>query len=79
MNGTEALTVFLPVNEAWDALDHWERIYLESDHATDDLIKILNMHAVIHKEDKVTWSEEFDPGVNRKYRFYEYISSADVV
>lgn len=71
--------MFLPVNEAWDSLDYWERLYLESDHSTDDLIKILSMHAVIHEEDKVTWSEEFDPGVNRKYRVSGRTSPVDVV
>lgn len=61
---TSELTLFLPVDSAWDALDPIERLYLESEFSTDDLTRILNMHAVVQKG--VTWSESFDPGVNRK-------------
>ncbi|THV05993.1 hypothetical protein K435DRAFT_826091 [Dendrothele bispora CBS 962.96] len=64
LNSTEALTVFLPVNEAWEALDKYERIYLESPYATDDLNRILNMHAVV--EGGVKWSDSFDPAINCK-------------
>ncbi len=62
LNSTEALTLFLPVNGAWDALHPLERLYLESEYATDDLNRILNMHAVA--EEEVKWSELFDPAVN---------------
>ncbi|KAK0198270.1 hypothetical protein F5146DRAFT_1100027 [Armillaria mellea] len=62
LNSTEALTLFLPVNDAWDALHPLERLYLESEYATDDLNRILNMHAVA--EEEVKWSEHFDPAVN---------------
>ncbi|KAK0456643.1 hypothetical protein EV421DRAFT_1886917 [Armillaria borealis] len=62
LNSTEALTLFLPVNGAWDALHPLERLYLESEYATDDLNRILNMHAVA--EEEVKWSEHFDPAVN---------------
>jgi len=62
LNTTTELTIFLPVDGAWDALDPLERLYLESDFATDDLNRILNMHAVVDKG--VTWSESFDPAIN---------------
>ena len=61
------LTVFLPENSAWDSLHPIERLYLESNFSTDDLLKILRGHAVAEKE--VIWSESFDPGVNRRF-FY---------
>ena len=64
LNTTTELTIFLPVNSAWDALDPLERLYLESEFATDDLDRILNMHAVVDKG--VTWSESFDPAINRE-------------
>ncbi|EIN14096.1 FAS1 domain-containing protein [Punctularia strigosozonata HHB-11173 SS5] len=61
LNNTQEMTLFLPVDAAWNALDPIERLYLESDYATDDLYRILHMHAV-HKG--VVWSESFNPGVN---------------
>lgn len=64
LNSTTALTVFLPVDSAWDALDSLERLYLESEFATDDLNRILNMHAVV--DERVTWSDSFEPAVNRR-------------
>ena len=65
LNSTSGLTLFLPFDEAWNALDPLERLYLESEFATDDLNRILDMHAVI--EDRVTWSESFNnPDLNRK-------------
>ncbi len=63
LSATPSLTLFLPVNDAWMALDPLERTYLESDFAADDLGRILNMHAVVQKG--VMWSESFDPAVNR--------------
>ncbi|KAF9270045.1 hypothetical protein L218DRAFT_849619 [Marasmius fiardii PR-910] len=62
LNSTTALTVFLPVNKAWESLDEYERLYLESRYATDDLNMILDMHAVV--DEHVVWSEAFDPSVN---------------
>jgi solute carrier family 25 carnitine/acylcarnitine transporter 20/29 len=61
-NSTAELTIFLPVDSAWDELESLERLYLESEFATDDLHRILNMHAVVDKT--VTWSDSFDPAVN---------------
>jgi solute carrier family 25 carnitine/acylcarnitine transporter 20/29 len=58
------LTVFLPVDSAWESLHPIERLYLESEFAADDLLRILNSHAVGQKN--VIWSESFDPGVNRR-------------
>lgn len=59
------LTLFLPIDSAWDSLHPIERLYLESEFATDDLLRILHWHAVGHGE--VIWSESFDPGVNRRF------------
>ncbi|KAJ7076558.1 hypothetical protein B0H15DRAFT_790457 [Mycena belliarum] len=60
LNSTTELTLFLPVNGAWEALPALERLYLESEFATDDLNRILNAHAVVEKT--VRWSDTFDPG-----------------
>ncbi|KAG6911551.1 hypothetical protein DXG01_011853 [Tephrocybe rancida] len=49
LNSTSELTLFLPVDGAWDVLDPYERLYLESEYATDDLNRILNLHAVVEK------------------------------
>jgi len=62
LNSTSELTVFLPVNSAWEALPHYERLYLESKYATDDLSRIMNMHAVVRPE--VKYSEFLKDGVN---------------
>ncbi|KAF9462090.1 hypothetical protein BDZ94DRAFT_1290407 [Collybia nuda] len=56
------LTLFLPVNDAWDHLDPYERLYLESPYATDDLNRIVNMHAVVEKG--VRYSDSFGSGTN---------------
>jgi solute carrier family 25 carnitine/acylcarnitine transporter 20/29 len=64
LNSTSTLTLFLPVDEAWNALDRVERLYLESEFATDDLNRILDMHAVV--QDQVNWSESFNPALNRE-------------
>lgn len=61
LNSSTELTVFLPINSAWDALDPYERLYLESEYATDDLNRILNMHAV---EKKVKYSDSFSSAKN---------------
>ncbi|KAG0704336.1 hypothetical protein DFH29DRAFT_981461 [Suillus ampliporus] len=58
INSTSELTLFMPVDSAWDTLDSLERLYLESDFAADDLLRILNMHAVVEK--RVRWSDTFD-------------------
>lgn len=59
LNSTTELTLFLPVNKAWEALPHYERLYLESKYATDDLTKIFNKHAVRTKKKEVHYSESF--------------------
>ncbi|KAI0316613.1 FAS1 domain-containing protein [Amylostereum chailletii] len=56
------LTLFVPVDSAFDALPDYERLYLESEFAADDLQLIYEMHAVAQKQ--VYWSESFNPGVN---------------
>ncbi|RDB28990.1 FAS1 domain-containing protein fsc1 [Hypsizygus marmoreus] len=62
LNSTSELTLFLPVDSAWDALDPYERLYLESEYATDDLYRILNMHAVVEKG--VRYSDSFGSASN---------------
>jgi len=64
LDARSGLTMFLPVDSAWDSLHPIERLYLESEFATDDLLKILTWHAVEQRD--VIWSESFDPGVNRR-------------
>lgn len=64
LNSTSGLTLFIPVDEAWNVLDRVERLYLESEFATDDLNRILDMHAVV--QDQVNWSESFNPALNRE-------------
>ncbi|KZV77030.1 FAS1 domain-containing protein [Peniophora sp. CONT] len=59
---TSELTLFVPVDSAFDALPKYERLYLESDFATDDLQRIFEMHAVV--QDRVVYSEAFEPAVN---------------
>ncbi|KAJ7275192.1 carnitine/acyl carnitine carrier [Mycena haematopus] len=59
LNSTSELTLFLPVNDAFDSLHELERLYLESEFATADLFRIINSHAVVHKT--VKWSDKFDP------------------
>ncbi|PFH54807.1 hypothetical protein AMATHDRAFT_72571 [Amanita thiersii Skay4041] len=55
LNSSSELTLFLPVDPAWDNLDPYERLYLESEFAASDLTRILNMHAVVEKS--VRWSD----------------------
>ncbi|XP_006454654.1 hypothetical protein AGABI2DRAFT_198050 [Agaricus bisporus var. bisporus H97] len=62
LNSTSELTLFLPVDNAWDQLNKYERIYLESEFASDDLSRIFNMHAVA--KTGVKWSDSFTPGIN---------------
>lgn len=51
------LTLFMPLDSAWESLDPLERLYLESDFAADDLRRILDMHLV--SEPGVRWSDSF--------------------
>jgi solute carrier family 25 carnitine/acylcarnitine transporter 20/29 len=62
LNSTSELTLFLPVDDAWNQLHPIERLYLESEFAEDDLTRILDMHAVV--DDHVTWSDAFGPALN---------------
>ncbi|KAG6841954.1 hypothetical protein C0991_005134 [Blastosporella zonata] len=62
LNSTSELTLFLPVDAAWDALEPYERLYLESGYATDDLNRILNLHAVVEKG--VRYSDTFEKVTN---------------
>ena len=52
----------MPVDSAWNALHPIEKLYLESEFATDDVIRILEMHAVM--QHGVKWSEAFKPAIN---------------
>jgi solute carrier family 25 carnitine/acylcarnitine transporter 20/29 len=62
LNETAELTIFVPVDSAWNALHPIEKLYLESGFAADDLIRIYEMHAVV--QNGVKWSESFNPAVN---------------
>ncbi|KAJ7900188.1 hypothetical protein B0H14DRAFT_3852644 [Mycena olivaceomarginata] len=64
LNSTSELTLFLPVDDAFDSLDEIERLYLESEFATADLLRIVNSHAVVGKT--VKWSDTFDPTAKLK-------------
>ncbi|KAM6498433.1 FAS1 domain containing protein [Amanita muscaria] len=64
LNTSTELTLFLPVDPAWKDLDPYERLYLESGFAADDLLRILNMHAVIEKG--VRWSDTLKSSDNLK-------------
>lgn len=72
LNETAGLTIFVPVDFAWEALHPIEKLYLESEFATDDMIRIFEMHAVV--KHGVKWSESFDPSLNcqslRTVRFF---------
>lgn len=68
LDDLSGLTLFLPIDSAWDSLHPIERLYLESEFATDDLLKILHGHAV--EAGNVVWSESFDPGVKRKFSHF---------
>ena len=65
LNSSAELTLFLPVDKAWEALPHYERLYLESKYATDDLTRIVNMHAV--DSTKVYYADSFKSGINREF------------
>ena len=56
LSSTSELTVFMPLDSAWETLDPLERLYLESDFAADDLRHILDMHVV---SQSVKWSDLF--------------------
>lgn len=59
LNSTPELTLFMPLDSAWESLDPLERVYLESNFAADDLRRILDMHVV--SESGVRWSDSFGP------------------
>jgi solute carrier family 25 carnitine/acylcarnitine transporter 20/29 len=71
LNSATELTLFLPIDSAWSVLDPLERTYLESEFATDDLTRILNMHAVVEKD--VRWSDSFGPSTNRQSYTVSYL------
>ncbi|CAK5264896.1 unnamed protein product [Mycena citricolor] len=64
LNSTSELTLFLPVDTAFQSLHALERLYLESEFATADLVRILNAHAVVRKT--VKWSDTFEPSTQLK-------------
>ncbi|OJA16128.1 hypothetical protein AZE42_00067 [Rhizopogon vesiculosus] len=74
INTTSELTLFMPVDSAWETLDPLERLYLESEFATDDLLRILDMHAVVEKG--VRWSDMLNNDVTLTT---EYGSQLEVV
>ncbi|KIK76899.1 hypothetical protein PAXRUDRAFT_835187 [Paxillus rubicundulus Ve08.2h10] len=73
LNSTAELTIFMPVDSAWESLDPLERLYLETDFATDDLRRILDMHTVLGEG--VKWSESFQSSTELTTR---YGSSLDI-
>jgi len=62
LNETVGLTIFVPVDSAWNALHPIEKLYLESEFAAEDLIRVFEMHAVV--QHGVKWSESFQPAIN---------------
>lgn len=64
LNSSSELTLFLPEDTAWDALDPIEKLYLESGFAAHDLRRIFEMHTVEKKT--VKWSDSFQPAINCK-------------
>lgn len=54
---TPEVTLFMPLDPAWEALDPLQRLYLESDFGAEDLRRILDMHVV--SEPGVRWSDSF--------------------
>ncbi len=63
LSNTPHLTLFFPVDEAWDALDPIERRYLESGFAENDMAKIVGLHASGTGSDGhglVGWSETWN-------------------
>ncbi|KAI6162073.1 hypothetical protein EDD17DRAFT_1776903 [Pisolithus thermaeus] len=57
LNETSCLSLFIPVDAAWESIDPLERLYLESEFSDDDRRRILGMHSVV--EDNVRWVESF--------------------
>ncbi|KAF7306782.1 Carnitine/acyl carnitine carrier [Mycena indigotica] len=64
LNESTELTLFLPVNAAFESLHDLERLYLESEFATADLTRILNGHAVVKKT--VQYADTFVPTAKLK-------------
>ena len=62
LNKTAELTLFVPVDAAWNTLHPIEKLYLESEFAADDLVRIFEMHAVVQQG--VKWSDSFKPAIN---------------
>lgn len=52
----DALTLFLPVDETWQALDPIERLYLESEFSTVDVTNVIGMHSINTKG--VKWTDK---------------------
>lgn len=67
IQATPALSLFLPVDSAWDLLPDIEKKYLESEFAEDDLTSIANMHAVWQSGDEVMWVDNLKNGDKRKW------------
>ncbi|KAI6007217.1 carnitine acyl carnitine carrier [Pisolithus albus] len=57
LNETSCLSLFMPVDAAWESIDPLERLYLESEFSDDDRRRVLGMHSVV--EENVKWSESF--------------------
>ena len=77
LNSTSELTLFLPVDSAWDALHPIEKQYLESEFASDDLQRIFDMHAVVM--DQVRYSDSLKPAVNRMSHNFAVIRDSPLI
>lgn len=64
LNATSEMTLFLPVDKAWETLPFYERLYLESKYATDDLVRIVNMHAIEQEAKRVYYSDSLATSPN---------------
>ncbi|PPQ62991.1 hypothetical protein CVT24_006097 [Panaeolus cyanescens] len=62
INSSSAMTLFLPVDEAWQQLHPIERLYLESEFSANDVHRILDMHALL--DNRVLWTDALSPGSN---------------
>ena len=64
LNSTPTLSLFVPVDDAWFALPELQRLYLESEFASNDMERILNMHTVVDESQQVKWSDSFRKPIN---------------
>ncbi|KAG8898419.1 hypothetical protein FRB99_007448, partial [Tulasnella sp. 403] len=74
LSKTPHLTLFFPLDGAWESLDPIERRYLESGFAEKDMAKIVGLHASGTGTDghgQVGWSETWQPDVTNNFTTIE--------